>query len=71
VHWKNSLFFKTQRGANVGDLFMSTIHACDLAGANTLDCLNGLEDHAAAVSRQPQLWMPRNHTQQLANMKCA
>jgi hypothetical protein len=33
-HRKNSLFYKTQRGVYVGDLFMSLIHTCQLAGIN-------------------------------------
>jgi len=28
LHRKNSLFFKTDHGADVGDLFMSLIHTC-------------------------------------------
>jgi hypothetical protein len=67
VHRKNSLFFKTQHGANVGDLFMSIIHTCNLAGVNAFEYLNELEDHAPAVCRHPQLWMPWNYTQQLTN----
>jgi len=35
LHRKNSLFYKTQRGAHVGDLFMSLIHTCQLAGINS------------------------------------
>jgi transposase len=34
LHRKNALFFKTRRGAQVGDLFMSLIHTCQLAGVN-------------------------------------
>ena len=31
-HRKNSLFYKTLRGAAVGDLYMSLIHTCYLSG---------------------------------------
>src|SRR5208282_4406833 len=34
LHRKNSLFYKTENGARVGDLFMSLIHTCELCGAN-------------------------------------
>ena len=30
---KNSLFYKTRKGAQMGDLFMSLIHTCELNGA--------------------------------------
>lgn len=33
LHRKNSLFDKTRRGAEVGDLF-SLIHTCELNGVN-------------------------------------
>jgi transposase len=33
LHRKNSLFYKTMNGAEVGDLFMSLIHTCELNGA--------------------------------------
>ena len=34
MHRKNSLFYKTQNGARVGDLFMSLIHTAELSGAD-------------------------------------
>jgi hypothetical protein len=34
---KNALFYKTVNGAEVGDLFMSLIHTCELNGANPLN----------------------------------
>jgi transposase len=37
LHRKNSLFYKTQNGAKVGDLFMSLIHTCRLHGVNPFD----------------------------------
>jgi hypothetical protein len=33
LHRKNFLFYKTENGARVGDLFMSLIHTCELCGA--------------------------------------
>ena len=39
LHRKNALFFKTSRGAHVGDLFMSLIHTCQLCGANPFQYL--------------------------------
>ena len=33
LHRKNALFYRTLKGAEVGDLFMSLIHTCELGGA--------------------------------------
>ena len=44
LHRKNSLFYKTQNGAEVGDLFMSLIHTCELNNANPFDYLTELQN---------------------------
>ncbi len=51
LHRKNSLFYKTQNGAQVGDLFMSLIHTCELCDANPLDYLTALQKHSAELAR--------------------
>lgn len=61
LHRKNSLFYKTQNGADVGDLYMSLIHTCELCGANPFDYLNQLQRHADAVAAAPQHWLPWNY----------
>ena len=65
-HRRNSLFFKTQNGAEVGDLFMSLIHTCALCGANPFDYLTELDRHADQLASQPSDWMPWNYRQTLA-----
>jgi hypothetical protein len=60
-HRKNSLFYKTENGAEVGDLFMSLIHTCELNGANPLDYLTELQKHAAELAKNPAAWMPWNY----------
>jgi hypothetical protein len=60
-HRRNSLFYKTPRGAGVGDLFMSLIHTCELCGANPFDYLTELERHADELTSNPQNWMPWNY----------
>ena len=59
-HRKNSLFFKTEKGAEVGDLFMSLIHTCRLNGINAFDYLTALQTHAADVAADPAQWLPWN-----------
>jgi transposase len=63
---KNALFYKTVNGAEVGDLFMSLIHTCELNGANPLDYLTQLQRHAAELSAHPAEWMPWNYRKTLA-----
>ena len=46
LHRKNALFYRTLNGAQVGDLFMSLIHSCQLCGANSFDYLTELQRHA-------------------------
>ena len=61
LHRKNALFYKTQNGARVGDLFMSLIYTCQLNQANPFDYLTQLQRHADAIAASPQLWMPWNY----------
>jgi transposase len=66
MHRKNSLFFKTQRGAEVGDLYMSLIHTCFLNGVDPFDYLTTLEKHSAELNLNPELWMPWNYKENLS-----
>jgi transposase len=68
-HRRNSLFFKTQNGAEVGDLFMSLIHTCALCDANPFDYLTELDRHADQLASSPSDWMPWNYRQTLARAK--
>jgi transposase len=65
MHRKNSLFYKTQNGADVGDLYMSLIHTCELNGVNPFDYLNELQRHTDAVASDAGAWLPWNYHQQL------
>ncbi len=60
-HRNNSLFYKTQNGAHVGDLFMSLIHTCRLARINPFDYLSTLRRHLSHVRDGPSAWMPWNY----------
>ena len=61
LHRKNALFYRTQNGAWVGDLFMSLIHTCRLSGANPFDYLTELQKHADLVAAKPHEWLPWNY----------
>ena len=58
---KNSYFYKTARGAHVGDMFMSLIHTAELAKGNPFDYLTELQKHAKDVARSTSGWMPWNY----------
>jgi transposase len=66
LHRKNSLFYKTVNGAEVGDLFMSLIHTCELNGVNAFDYLTELLRHAEELKQNPSEWMPWNYRETLA-----
>jgi hypothetical protein len=61
MHRKNSLFFKTRRGAAVGDLYMSLIHTCFLNAVDPFDYLTRLEKRHTELDVNPERWMPWNH----------
>jgi transposase len=65
LHRKNALFYKTENGAKVGDLYMSLIYTCELNDANPFDYLNALQRHPVAVATAPQNWMPWNYRDNL------
>jgi len=71
LHRKNSMFFKTANGAHVGDIFMSLIHTCELAGENPFEYLTALQKHAAELSRTPKDWMPWNYRETVANSRAS
>jgi hypothetical protein len=66
LHRKNALFYRTLNGAEVGDLFMSLIHTCQLNGANSFQYLTELQRHAPQVAANPPQWMPWNYRETLA-----
>jgi transposase len=64
-HRKNSLFYKTQRGADVGDIYMTLIHTCYFAGADPFDYLTQVQRHEQQVKAEPARWLPWNYREQL------
>ena len=65
LHRKNACFFKTENGAQVGDLFMSLIHTCELNRANPFHYLTELQKHAGELAAAPADWMPWNYLRML------
>jgi len=65
LHRKNSMFYKTCKGAEVGDIYMSLIHTCQLCGVNPFEYLQALQIHAQEVLTRACLWLPWNYRAQL------
>lgn len=55
-----SAFFRTQRGARVGDTWMSLIQTAASAGVNPFAYLTLLQDKAPALRAAPQDFLPWN-----------
>jgi transposase len=68
LHRKNALFYRTLNGAQVGDLFMSLIHTCQLCGVNSFDYLTELQRHVRELTANPAEWMPWNYRETLARV---
>jgi hypothetical protein len=66
-HRKNSLFYKTQRGADVGDLYMSLIYTCYSSRVWPVDYLTELQRNHQRVRAAPGDWMPWNYRAQLVS----
>jgi hypothetical protein len=61
LHRKNSLFYRTQRGADVGDLFMSLVQTCRANAVNPFEYMLAVVRNAPAVKADPGPWMPWNY----------
>ena len=61
LHRKNALFYKTEHGAFIGDLFMSLIHTCNLAEVNPFDYITALVNHSSVLFKHPEKWLPWNY----------
>jgi transposase len=66
LHRKNSLFYRTQRGADVGDLFMTVVQTCRSNGVNPFDYMMAVIRHATLAKADPGRWMPWNYQAALA-----
>lgn len=66
-HRRNSLFYKTFKGAQVGDCLMSVIHTAAKNNVNIFDYLNSLQRYQKLVRANPNAWLPWNYQNTLAN----
>jgi len=61
LHRKNALFFRSENGAHVADVFMSLIHTAELNGVDAFSYIVALLEHHDEVAANPADWMPWNY----------
>lgn len=62
---KNSYFFRSLKGADVSDIYMSLIHTCELNGVGAFDYLTQVLKNDARARANPGAWLPWNYREQL------
>jgi transposase len=68
---KNSLFFKNEHGASIGDRLAGLVETCRLNGVAAFDYLLALVRNADAVRAAPAAWLPWTYPRQSATAKAA
>jgi flagellar basal body L-ring protein FlgH len=64
-HRKNSLFYRTQNGARIGDIIQIIIKTCNRANVNSFDYLVAIQESRSRVYANSEMWMPWNWKTQL------
>jgi hypothetical protein len=67
-HRNNSLFYRSERGALVGDIYMTILYTAELQGENPFHYLTELMRHERAVTEDPAAWLPWTYRDTLALM---
>ena len=65
---KNSLFFKTLKGAEVGSTLMSVIRTAAEAGVNPVKYLAALLENKDQVVKEPENWLPWRYAKATSNL---
>src|SRR5215471_12649245 len=68
---KNSMFFKTEHGAAVGDVLASLIRTCRLNGVNAWDYLVTIIRNKKEARTNPHLYLPWNYKREEAEALAA
>jgi hypothetical protein len=68
---KNSMFFKTEHGAAVGDVLASLIRTCRLNGVNAWDYLATIIRNKKDARSNPHLYLPWNYKREEAEALAA
>lgn len=65
LHRKNSMHYRTQHGADVGDRFMTVIETCRANDANPFEYMLAVVRNQEAARADPGSWMPWNYRERL------
>jgi hypothetical protein len=66
-HRRTSMFYKTMRGAEIGDIYMTLFHTARAAGVNAQEYLLALINNAEQMQSDASAWLPWNYRATLAN----
>jgi hypothetical protein len=67
-HRRNSLFYRSDRGAEIGDMFMSLIYTTELRSENPFEYLTAILRNEKAVAEHPAAWLPWTYRETLAGL---
>src|SRR3990172_6418083 len=67
-HRNNSLFYRSERGALVGDIYMTILYTTQLQHENPFHYLPDLMRPEKAVTEDPVAWLPWNYRDTLARL---
>lgn len=67
-HRKNSMFYKTENGAAVGDCLMSLSQTCVANGESPYEYFITLQKNSKHAAKNPQLWLPWNYKNTLRSI---
>jgi len=68
---RTSLFYRSQHGAGIGDMYTTVIHNAELHGENSFEYLTAIQRHAKAVEADPAAWLPWTYRATLARLAAA
>ena len=68
-HRRNSLFYRSERGAEIGDMFMSLIYTAELRGENPFEYLTAVLQNEKAAAQCAADWLPWTYRATLARME--
>jgi hemerythrin-like domain-containing protein len=67
---KNSMFFKSEKSAEIADRFMSLISTAEVAKVNPFEYLVSVMKNAEQARQHPERWMPWNFHEQCIQVAC-
>ena len=66
---KNAYFYRTEEGARIGDILMSTIETCVMNEINPWKYLLAIQEHQEKVKKHPALWVPWAYEKEMKKLQ--